>query len=335
MTRPLTSRHASQFSLLSRFLASSLLLAQAQAHQFTIGDVSFDLQEVTTNVDVDFRAVRFNRASNEWDVDLAVSNKSTVTISAPLVYLVDSFAGTSGPLSPDGVSTNQPYFDLSGQIPSGVLAPGALSSTRTLRLGFSTNQTPRIVSRLFSGTQTNSSQALAFVRSLNQVGQPLPAVNVLETGPAGSTSNLTDSVFGVATLGQNPGNYVWQFSRSGYLSVWRQASLQSNSVSVSLPGPGVFALVVPDSAPSAPPAPSVGTLLQPGNAPAVDPTNPPTLPVQVSFPVDLGALGYPTNEAPTNAAAAVAVVRNTQDVTTFEIMDQLVFVPQASAASDF
>jgi len=59
----------------------------------------------------------------------------------------------------------------------------------------------------------------------------------------------------------------------------------------------------------------------------------PTLPVQVSFPVDLAQLGYPTNEAGTNAAAAVAVVQTNQDATAFQIVDQLLFVPE-SASSD-
>ncbi len=397
MTRHLTSRCASWRSLLLATVVSVAVLPQGRAYQFKLGDVSVDLQEVTTNVDVYFTAMRFNRAADEWDVDVTVSNKSALTISAPLVYLVDSFTGTSGPLRPDGVSTNLSYYDLSGQIPSGVLAPGTVSAARTLGLGFTTNQAPKLAARLFSGIQTNTSQALAFVRSLNQAGQPLPGVSVQETGPGGGATNLTDGVFGVATLGQLPGEYVWQFSQPGYLSVWRQASLQSNSVtvipypwlaassqqtftispllggtasnqtvavqfgpgsvsqqaavqltalgsqtlplflpqgwsplqafwlqssvalrqpvqaslipwgsislaenavlvqfssaplgwqalqlapgngtnavSVTLPGGGVYALVVADTAPAAPPAPSVGSLLQPGNAPSANPTN--------------------------------------------------------------
>lgn len=58
----------------------------------------------------------------------------------------------------------------------------------------------------------------------------------------------------------------------------------------------------------------------------------PALPVQVRFPVDLAALGYPANEDPTNAAAAVTAVRNTQEVTSFEILDQLKFTPKPPAA---
>jgi len=397
MTGRLTSRYLTWRSLWIASVVSAVVAAQAQAHQFKLGDVTVDLQEVTTNVDVYYSAMRFNRAASEWDVDVTVSNKSALTISTPLVYLVESFTNTSGPLRPDGVSTNQAYYDLSGQVPVGVLAPGTVSGPRTLGFGFTTNQSPKLVAQLFAGVKTNTSQALAFVRTLDGAGQPLPGVSVQESGPAGTATKLTDSVFGVATLGQNAGEYVWQFSQAGYLSVWRQASLQSNSIavipypwlsagsqqafsispllggtasnqtvavqfapgsvgqqatvqltelssqalplflpqgwsplqafwlqssvaphqpvsaslipwgpigsaeeaalvefsssplgwqvlqlvpgndtnalSVSLPGAGAYALVVADTAPSAPPAPTVGSLLQAGKAPPVDPTN--------------------------------------------------------------
>ena len=53
----------------------------------------------------------------------------------------------------------------------------------------------------------------------------------------------------------------------------------------------------------------------------------PTLPLQVRFPVNLTAVGYPTNEIPTNAAAMLAVVQNAQEVTSFQVVDQLLFTP--------
>ncbi|HSH14411.1 MAG TPA: Ig-like domain-containing protein, partial [Verrucomicrobiae bacterium] len=62
---------------------------------------------------------------------------------------------------------------------------------------------------------------------------------------------------------------------------------------------------------------------------------PPTLPMQVRFPVDLTALGYPTNEVPTNVAAVLAVVRETQNVTSFEVMDQLLFTPRTNEVDGF
>ncbi len=56
---------------------------------------------------------------------------------------------------------------------------------------------------------------------------------------------------------------------------------------------------------------------------------PPKLPLQASFPVDLATLGYPTNEPASNAVIALTVVRDTQDVTTFEILDQMLFSKEA------
>lgn len=202
------------------------------AYEFALGGVPLELQEVTTNLDVYFSAMRWNRISNEWDVDVTISNKSAFAISAPLFVLADSFKGTTGLLRPDGISTNKAFYDFSGQIPNGVLGPTQISVARTLGIAFVTGQSPQVVTRLFAGTNTNGVQALAFARSLNEVGQPIAGVNILETGPAGSSTNMTDAAFGVATLGQSPGTYTWKFSQNGYLPVWRQALLQSNFVTV-------------------------------------------------------------------------------------------------------
>ncbi len=75
--------------------------------------------------------------------------------------------------------------------------------------------------------------------------------------------------------------------------------------------------------------PEAGTLA--GPAINLDVQGPvPELPVQVRFPVDLTAAGFPTNEIPsaTNVAAVVALVRNDNDIRTFQVLDQLLFTPQ-------
>ena len=54
----------------------------------------------------------------------------------------------------------------------------------------------------------------------------------------------------------------------------------------------------------------------------------PQQPLEVRFPVNLTQMGYPTNEAPQDVAAALAVVRNEQGVTTFEVADQMLFQPE-------
>jgi RHS repeat-associated protein len=203
-----------------------------QAFEFALSGVTVELQEVTTNLDVYFSAMRWNRISNEWDADVVLSNKSATPISGPLLFLVDSFSGSTGPLRPDGVSTNKSFYDFSGQIPNGTLGSSQSSVPRALGIGYVPGQAPKLSPRLFAGLLTNVVEALGFVRSLNELGQPMAGVSVTEIGPAGNTTNLTDSVFGVLTLGRTPGNYVWKFEQDGYLPVWRQASLQSNQVTV-------------------------------------------------------------------------------------------------------
>jgi hypothetical protein len=59
----------------------------------------------------------------------------------------------------------------------------------------------------------------------------------------------------------------------------------------------------------------------------------PSEPVKVSFPVNLLALGYSTNLAPEDAALAATVVRDTQEVKSFEVLGQLKFKPRTAAAA--
>ena len=77
---------------------------------------------------------------------------------------------------------------------------------------------------------------LGLTRSLNEVGQPLPNVMVMETGPQGPRTNFTDATFGVVTLGQGQGEHVWKFTAPDYLPVWLKETLDTNDVAV-LPNP--------------------------------------------------------------------------------------------------
>ncbi|MGH7972326.1 MAG: hypothetical protein ACREIC_26745, partial [Limisphaerales bacterium] len=205
---------------------------RAPAYPFTLGGVTLDLQEVTTNTAVYFTSMRLNRAANEWNFEISVSNRTSQSLSGPLVVLVDTFSGTSGPLRTDGVSSNQFYFDLSGQLGNWVLGPGAKTVPRTLGLGYVAGGNPNITPRVFAGQTEVSSQALGFTRTLNQVGQPLAGVSIQESGPSGAGTNMSDPAFGVVTLGHTPGAYVWKFSSEGYLPAWRSATLGTNEVTV-------------------------------------------------------------------------------------------------------
>ncbi len=229
-------RSASEWPSVSRWLGVGLVAVGiarwAAAREFPLGGVTLDLQEVTTNLDVYFTAMRFNRAANEWDVEVTLSNKASATFSGPVVLLVDRFTGTSGALRPDGVSAGQAFFDLSPQLTHNALAAAGQTQPRTLALEFTTNLAPQLVTRVFAPTVQASAAALGFTRSLNQVGQPLAGVTILESGPAGSATNTTDPAFGVVTLGPAAGHYTWQFNQPGYLPVWRQATLISNQVTV-------------------------------------------------------------------------------------------------------
>jgi RHS repeat-associated protein len=225
-------KHAKFLGMIFFTLAGLSLAATASGRDFAFGGVTLDLQEITTNADVYYTAMRYNRAAAEWDVNVTVSNKTSQAFSGPLVLLIDSYTGTAGPLRADGVSGSQSYFDLSGQLNQGILGPGSNTTSRTISMGYTAGASPAWVARIFAAAAPTNLQALGFARSLNEVGQPLPNVAIQESGPNGNTTNVTDGEFGVVTLGHAPGNYTWQFSLAGYEPVWRQAVLSQNSVSI-------------------------------------------------------------------------------------------------------
>ncbi len=232
MSSRLFPPHGAARRLVLAGLLAAFLAPSTRAAEFVIGGVPLDLQEVTTNVDVYFTSLRLNRAAGEWDVEVTVSNKTEAALVGPVVLWVESFSGTSGPLRADGVSSNQPYFDLSGQLADGLLFAAAKSFPRTLGLGFTAGAAPSLTTRVFANRLAGTVPALGFARSLNQVGQPLPGVRVEEIGAAVNVTNTTDPAFGVLTLTSSAGEHVWKFSRDGYLPVWRRATIRSNAVTV-------------------------------------------------------------------------------------------------------
>jgi pimeloyl-ACP methyl ester carboxylesterase len=219
------------YSLFVLALAGLLPCSEAGQKTFSLGGARLTLDEATAETGVFFTAMRFNRAANLWNVDVSLTNRSPRLLQGPFVVLVESFAGTSGALQPDGIDEEgKAFFDLSSTIASGQLTPGERSQARTLSLGLGTGA-PQLVTRVFVRPATVP-LALGITRTLNEVGQPLPDVEVVETGPQGPRTNRTDSVFGVLTLGQAAGPHTWRFTHPDYLPVWRQHVLTTNELSV-------------------------------------------------------------------------------------------------------
>ncbi len=198
---------------------------------FTLGSVAMTLEDVSALVDVRYQSMRLNRALNVWNVEASLTNKSNRMLEGPFLLLVESFAGTGGPLQVDGSDPESPtkkFYDLSAMTPSGRLLPGERSVPRTLTLAFSSGS-PNLVTKIFAAPNRRG-VALGLVRSLNEVGQPLVGVQIEESGPVALTNLVTDPVFGVATVGQREGAHVWKFSASGYLPVWRKQNLSTGEV---------------------------------------------------------------------------------------------------------
>ncbi|HKS38089.1 MAG TPA: Ig-like domain-containing protein, partial [Verrucomicrobiae bacterium] len=217
-------------------VASNFSPLFAADRAFTLSGVNLTLEDVSSEVEVRYRSMRLNRALNVWNVEVTLTNKGSRTFRGPFVVLIDSFAGTTGPQQTEGVDDStpaKPIYDLSNWVPGETFVPGTNSLPRTLSLGFA-NGTPSLTTRVYA--KAASGYALGLTRSLNDMGQPLPGVQVEETGSQTIATNQTDGAFGLVTLGQTNGQHVWKFSAPDHLPVWRAAALGGTDVTV-LPNP--------------------------------------------------------------------------------------------------
>jgi len=209
--------------------------AQAQTREFSIGQATLILEDVTTDAAVYLTSMRLNRALGVWNVEATVSNKSDRVLAGPLILLVDAFTGTTGPRQPDGTSVGKGFYDLSRHLTASGLAPGQKSAPRTLTLGMGGSGNPGLVTRIYASAPVIPA-ALAVTRSVDDIGRPLPAVKMEIGGPAGAGIRETDPDSGVASFGQGPGTHIVKFSRDGYLPVWRQRTLSLQKIEV-IPNP--------------------------------------------------------------------------------------------------
>lgn len=199
---------------------------RAAEKTFTVSGATVSLQEVSAEVPVRFRSMRFNRALNVWNVEALLTNAGPRTLLGPWVLLIEDFQNTSGPQGADGLDDSVPakaFYDFTTLVPNNRLGAGESSGARTLTLGMGVG-VPSLVTKVYAGGEA-SALTLALTRTLDAAGQPLPDVRVEETGPNGPASHSTDPAFGVVTLGQGSGQHVWKFSAPGYLPVWRQQNL--------------------------------------------------------------------------------------------------------------
>jgi RHS repeat-associated protein len=67
--------------------------------------------------------------------------------------------------------------------------------------------------------------AAARSRTLDASGQPLGGVAVRQRFGEQVTEVFSDPATGFVALGGAPGDYLWRFSREGYLTIWRKATL--------------------------------------------------------------------------------------------------------------
>ncbi|HLH54274.1 MAG TPA: Ig-like domain-containing protein, partial [Verrucomicrobiae bacterium] len=192
------------------------------------------LSQVTNNeAAIFYQSMRFNRGLNAWNVEAWVGNQSTRTLQGPLVLRIESFANTTGPIDADGKdNSGMPFYDLTANVTAGRLEPGQRSLARTLTLARGAGA-PSLQAHLFE-KRNSTALTVAITRTLNEVGQPLPGVQVIDLQT--SNTNLTEPDFGAITLTGTAGPQAWKFAAPGFLPVWRQETLSSSSI-LTVPSP--------------------------------------------------------------------------------------------------
>lgn len=125
----------------------------ASEKSFVVQGVSVRLEDVSGQVAVFYQSMRFNRASNVWNVEVILTNRSSNDVAAPLVLQVEGATGTSGPIQPDGWDDSvppKPHYELSNLAPGWRLAASAATGARTLTLGYTAGATPRLTTRVYA-----------------------------------------------------------------------------------------------------------------------------------------------------------------------------------------
>lgn len=222
---------------LMALLCLTATLPAAEVRTFPFGRNQVVTEEVTQELQPQLRAMRFNEATGEWNVDLVLTNAGARSFILPAFAVIESVQNAGPVISPDGLSgatDPKPYlFIVESRSQVFRVLPGGLSAARTLRFGFLPGgQVPRLRIRVFGTGSGEAPLALALTRTLNEAGQPLTGVRVTETGPETTRSLTTDPVYGVVTLGQARGRHTWLFEAPGRLPVWRTAELSAGSVTL-------------------------------------------------------------------------------------------------------
>ena len=226
-------RLRAQIALLIAFGMCSAMAAEERT--FRLNDADILLEDVSPEVEVFYRSMRFNRVQNAWNAEVVLRSRGTRSIPAPLVLSIESFSGTTGPLPADGQAGTplRPFFDLSSTAISGELPAGQSTTPRTIQLGRSAGS-PALVTRVFAARDLGG-YALGYVRSLDEFGHPLAGVDVEVRGTSGSETNRTDQSTGFLTFGRGIGTNRVLFRKAGYLPVWRDATLLRNRVEALSP----------------------------------------------------------------------------------------------------
>ena len=210
--------------------------ASAETRSFPLAGGEVRLERRAEDTEVFFRALRLNRATDQWNVDVTVRNRGPRPLTGLVLLRFEAPGDTAGVAKPDGVDPEgKAFIDLTPRLAKGQLAAGAELPPFTLVL-VKTARAPRVDAVVFATAAADAVAGSGVTRTLDAIGLPLPGV---------TAEGVVSERGGWLTFTGGEGATVSRFDAPGRLPVFRFAATGAGVT--ELPPPRLTSRVADDS----------------------------------------------------------------------------------------
>ena len=200
------------WAVVASFLGSA---ASAETRSFPMAGGEVRLERRAEDTEVFFRALRLNRATDQWNVDVTVRNRGARPLTGLVLLRFEAPGDTAGVAKPDGVDPEgKAFIDLTPRLAKGQLAAGAELPPFTLALA-KTARAPKVDAVVFSTAAVDVVTGSGVTRTLDAAGLPLPGV---------TAEGVVSERGGWLTFTGGEGAAVSRFDAPGRLPVFRFAA---------------------------------------------------------------------------------------------------------------
>ncbi len=210
--------------------------ASAETRSFPLAGGEVRLERRAEDTEVFFRALRLNRATDQWNVDVTVRNRGPRPLTGLVLLRFEAPGDTAGVAEPEGVdSEGKAFIDLTPRLAKGQLAAGAELPPFTLVLA-KTARAPRVDAAVFATAAMDAVTGSVVTRTLDAAGLPLPGV---------TAGGVVSERGGWLTFTGGEGAAVSRFDAPGRLPVFRFAATGAGVT--ELPPPRLASRAADDS----------------------------------------------------------------------------------------